>query len=271
VSEVRATGPASIISIGSPVEELITWLRRFDPHYLLTYPSVGVALFEALGASGRTPALEDIRFMSEPLDAEFEAALTRDWGVRVMDLYSANEVGHIAFRCRERGKLHVQSEAVLVEVLREDGSTCGPGDTGRMVVTALHNRATPLIRYELGDYATVGTPCRCGRMHPVLERIQGRVRNLLRLPDGRRSWPTGLGRLRHVPVIAQAQYVQIEPDAIELRIVAGRELTADERAAVTDLARSTLGFPFRIDILRVAEIPRGPTGKFEEFLSLLPP
>jgi hypothetical protein len=34
--------------------------------------------------------------------------------------------------------------------------------------------------------------------------------------------------------------------------------------------RETLGHPYRVNVVAVTEIPRGPTGKFEEFLSLLP-
>ena len=46
--------------------------------------------------------------------------------------------------------------AFVVEVLRADGSACAPGETGRVVVTNLHNFAMPMIRYELGDQAAFG-------------------------------------------------------------------------------------------------------------------
>ena len=41
----------------------------------------------------------------------------------------------------------------------------------------------------MGDYATPGPVCGCGRGLPVLERVMGRARNMLVLPDGRRLWP----------------------------------------------------------------------------------
>ena len=50
----------------------------------------------------------------------------------------------------------------------------GSGD-GRIVVTALNNFATPLIRYEIGDYAEVGEICSCGRgFRPPTGRRRGR-------------------------------------------------------------------------------------------------
>ena len=271
VSALFASGPASAMHIGRPVAELADWLLRFDPRYLLTYPSIMPALMDEFAARGNRPAaLEEVRFISEPLDPELVTRLEQEWQVRSTDLYSANEVGYMAFRCREQGALHVQSEALRLEVLDDRGEACAPGETGRVVVTALHNLATPLLRYEIGDYATVGEACPCGRSLPVLARIQGRVRNLVRTPDGRRYWPTALLRIRTVAPIMQAQFVQTTPDTVELRVVLSRPLTAEETSEARQKVRDMLKYPFEVVIVPMAEIARGPTGKFEEFLSLLP-
>ncbi|MGA3157596.1 MAG: phenylacetate--CoA ligase family protein [Steroidobacteraceae bacterium] len=270
MAELVPTGPASVIHVGYSVDLLAEWLARFDPHYLLTYPSVAAALLEMLPSRGaRLPSLEEVRLISEPLDPELEARLRADWGVRVTDMYSANEVGHIAFRCREFGQLHVQAESLLVEILDERGAPCAVGMPGRVVVTALHNLATPLLRYELGDLASFGPPCGCGRGLPVLERVLGRVRNLVRTPDGRRHWPLGLVTIRAVTAITQAQYVQRADGSIEVRVVLVRPLSQAEEQQAIDLVRRALGYPFEVLITPVAAIERGPGGKFEEFLSLL--
>ncbi|MBI3447889.1 MAG: phenylacetate--CoA ligase family protein [Acidobacteria bacterium] len=267
VASLSPTGPASVIHVGHSVDLLAAWVTRFDPHYLLVYPSLAGPLLERLDeAPSRPRALEELRCLSEPLDPESERALRKRWGVRVSDMYSANEVGHIAFTC-ERGRLHVQSESVVVEILDDRGAPCAPGDTGRVVVTSLHNLATPLIRYDLGDYATAGDRCECRRGLPVIGQVRGRVRNLVRTPDGRRYWPVELGKIRSVHAIRQAQYVQSALDTIRLNVVADRTLTAGEEARAGDAARAALGYPFRVEIVRVDEIPRGPTGKFEEFWS----
>ena len=76
-----------------------------------------------------------------------------------------------------------------MEVLDNHGRPCKEGETGRVVLTDLHNFTMPLIRYEIGDYAEVGPPCACGRGLPVLARILGRSRNMLTLPAGDRIWP----------------------------------------------------------------------------------
>jgi phenylacetate-CoA ligase len=132
----------------------------------------------------------------------------------------------------------------------------------------------PLIRYEIGDYAEVGQPCPCGRGLPVLNRILGRQRNMLHLPDGRRRWPS----LDHVEgdhdvgllPIGQLQVVQKTREEIEVNLVAARSLsTVEESILMKHLARA-LGDSFRIDLHYVTHIPRSPSGKFEDFRSEIP-
>src|SRR3546814_13116510 len=95
-----------------------------------------------------------------------------DWSSDVCssDLY-------LALQCPEHEHYHVQSEAVLLEVLDEEDRPCRPGEVGRVVVTPLTNFAMPMIRYAVGGLAAVGAPCPCGRGLPVLTRILGRARD----------------------------------------------------------------------------------------------
>ena len=97
----------------------------------------------------------------EVLEPGIRDAALSHWGVEVADAYSTVELGTIAHQCPANENLHVQSESILPEVLGDDGTPCLPGEVGRVVITALHNFATPLIRYELGDYAEVGEACPC--------------------------------------------------------------------------------------------------------------
>lgn len=269
VGSLFRTGRASVIHVGHSVDTLAQWAARFDPHYLIAYPSIAEPLLERIGEMPlRALHLEEFRFISEPVDPALERSLVDRRGLRVTDIYSANEVGNIAFRC-ERGSLHVQSESLLVEILDERWRPCAPGETGRLVVTALHNLATPLIRYDLGDYATPGEPCGCGRGLPVIRQVRGRVRSLVETPDGRRFWPVELGKVRRVPAIRQAQFVQSAIDTIRLNFVSDQPLTTGEEGQAAEAVRAALGYPFKVELVRVDEIPRGPTGKFEEFMSLL--
>jgi len=270
VGKLYRTGPASVIHVGQPLDRLIAWLRRFDPHYLLTYPSVAKALFDELGPGGKPTSLEELRLISEPVDKDFESALRSTWGVRVSEIYSTNENGKIAIRCLEHDNLHVQEEGIFVEIIDESGRHCAPGESGRVLLTSLHNLAKPLIRYQIGDYATVGATCGCGRASLVIGQVLGRVRNMATSPDGRRFYPIALHKIRAVAPIRQSQWVQTAEDAIELRAVLDRPLTEEETALAAETVSATLGYPYRVTVVAIDAVVRGPTGKFEEFISLLP-
>jgi phenylacetate-CoA ligase len=186
----------------------------------------------------------------------------------VVDLYSSQEVGIIAAQCPESGLYHVMSEGVIVEVLNENGMPCLPGQIGSVVVTDLHNFATPLVRYGIGDYAEVGPACPCGRGLPTLKRIVGRERNMVLKPDGGRHWPLlGAHDFQAVAPIRQYQAIQRSLELIEIRLVADTPLNVAQEQQLSTLIHQALGYPFRLQFVYFKdEIPRSPGGKFEEFI-----
>ena len=266
------TGPCLVHDVDADVSALLDWLRRHEPAYLLTYPSLVAELARiSLERGVRMPALHEVRTLGESLDADMRAACWDAWDARVVDMYSTEEVGYLALQCPHSEAYHVQSENVLVEVLDERGRNCGPGETGRIVVTDLHNFAMPLVRYELGDLAEVGVPCACGRGLPVLNRIAGRVRNMLVTPQGARFWPSsGLRKQTEVPKLRQYQFVQRSPDLIEARMVVSQPLTPAEEDYVRSRIQSRLPKGVQVQLKYVDAIPRGPGGKYEEFVCEVP-
>ena len=162
----------------------------------------------------------------------------------------------------------MQSELVLIEVLDDEDQPCPPGKLGRVVVTALHNFAAPLIRYELGDYGELGPACPCGRGLPVLKRIAGRERNLVVLPTGEKLFPV----LDSEPVvyampILQYQLIQKTLETIEMRLVTERPLKAEEEQRLREYYCRNFRHPFQFQFVYVDEIARAAGGKFEVFRS----
>lgn len=266
---VFATGPSLSLSIAASVEQQVEWLQRQNPGYLLTFPSNLLQLATHCEQRGIAfPDLVHVLTMAEILSSEVRDACRQAWGVPVTDMYTAQEVGYIALQCPDHEHYHVQSEVALVEVLDDDGRACAPGEVGKVVVTALHNFAMPLVRYELGDYAEVGEPCPCGRGLPVLRRIVGRVRNTLVAPTGERYWPSfGSRRFAELAPIRQHQFVQKTLETIEARFVTERELTPEEEQKLREHILSRLPCPFELTFTYHDEIPRGAGGKYEDFLS----
>lgn len=263
------TGPAILLSIATPVEQQIEWLQRKNPDYLITYPSNLMALLMHCKAEGiRLPGLRCVETLSEILHPDVRAACQQVWGVKVVDMYSSQEVGYLALQCPDHDHYHVQSENLLVEILDDSGRPCAPGETGRIVATTLHNYAMPLIRYEIGDLAVAGETCSCGRGLPVITRILGRVRNMLTLPTGGQVWPYfGGDSFAKAAPVRQYQVVQKSLSELELRVVAERPLTPAEESKIRGLIAKQAGKGFNITITYHDEIARSKGGKFEDFRS----
>jgi len=266
------TGPSYSQPLSMDVARQAEWLARIDPKYLLTYPSNLDALLDLYEHGTRTPAsLRQVRTIGETLHPGLRERCSRLGEIEIVDLYSSQEVGLVALQCPDSGLYHVQCENLVVEVLDDDGYPCKPGEIGRIVITDLHNFATPLIRYDIRDYAEVGPPCPCGRGLPTLARIMGRRRNMVVFPDGRKHWPMiGAYRFREVEDIRQYQAIQHSTEEVEIRLVVNKPLTAAQEAKLTALIHQSLGHPFPLRYSYFnQELPKTRGGKFEEFISLV--
>jgi len=271
---VYSTGPCVALNVNTPVPQQLEWLERQGARYLLTFPSNVERLARySLEHGRRLPELEQVQLIAEVVRPDVHELVRDAWGARVSNTYSAREVGYMAVQCPRTAHLHVQSEGALVEVLRADGSACDPGETGRVVVTPLHNFAMPLIRYDIGDYATLGGPCPCGRGLPVLERILGRTQTTFHLPNGETRWTLlsngEIGELLGLAPIRQYQFVQTHPERVLARLVVNRALTSEEEAAVGAWLRKKLDYPFAVSFAYPETIPNTAGGKYFDFVSEL--
>lgn len=273
VSLLFASGPAQGIPITTGIDAQLEQLERFRPSYLVTYPSNLAGIVQACLRRGRSiDGLEHVQTIGETLPASIRDLAAAVLGVRVADSYSSEEFGKIAIECPHSGLYHVMAENLIVEVLAQDGSACADGEVGRVVVSDLHNYATPLIRYDIGDYAEAASECPCGRSLPTLRRIVGRERNLIVMPDGSRHWPlVGFARFREVAPVVQYQLIQDGRESIEVRMVCERPLTPAQEAGLSQVIRQALGFPFDLRFSYFPDrLPGGAGGKFEEFICRLP-
>ena len=265
------TGPSSSLSIQTPVAQQAEWLARQNADYLITHPSNLEALIRYCSDTDiELPGLREVETLSELLPLHLRALCREQWNVPLVDMYTTQESGYLALQCPEHDHYHVQSEHVIVEIIDEAGRACAPGETGRVVVTDLHNFATPLIRYDIGDFAEAGGPCDCGRGLPVITKIYGRQRNMIKLPDGTSHWPiTGYERFHEFAPIEQYQFVQKSLEEIEIKFVTPRALSASEEERLRLHITSKLGYAFDLEFSYHEDIPRSAGGKFEDFVSLV--
>jgi phenylacetate-coenzyme A ligase PaaK-like adenylate-forming protein len=263
--------PSVMQTIALPISRQAEWLAEEQPDMLVSYPSNLGALARYCQEQGvDLDRLKHVCPVGEMLTPTALEAMRSTWDVTIRDLYSSEELGYIASQCPDGDGYHVHSESVLVEVLDADDRPCAPGEAGRLVITGLHNFASPIIRYEIRDWAEVGEPCSCGRGLPSIRRIVGRSRNMLVFPNGDRRWPlTGYMRFSEVMDIRQFQFSQKSLEEVEARLVARRPATAEDESKLAAIIQESLGHPFRISFVWMDEIPPNLNGKFEEFVSEL--
>jgi phenylacetate-CoA ligase len=106
-----------------------------------------------------------------------------DWtGVKGINCYGASELsGPLFSECGEQNGIHFWGDITYLEIIDpKTNEPVGPGERGEMVLTMLKKEAFPMIRYRIGDLSVVDEEkCNCGRTHPRLRRITGRVDDML--------------------------------------------------------------------------------------------
>ena len=270
---VFPTGKAAMLYIHTPIEDQVKWIKRKNPSVLLTFPSNLREIVRYCAQEGITfENLKSIDTISEVITQDLRDEVREVLDLKITDMYSAAEIGYMALQCPEFEHYHIQSEIAHVEILDENDRPCEPGQTGRVVVTPLHNMATPLIRYEVGDYAEVGPPCPCGRGLPVINQIFGRVRNMLRYPNGTQVWPNfGWEDFHIADSVQRFQVIQKTLEKIEVRLVSRRPLTGHDEGIIRQRLWKTLEHQFEVEFTYHDTLERTRSGKFEDFKSEVSP
>lgn len=252
------------------LDRLTRWLERGRTTALLGYPSSLVFFAQHLLARGAGPyRLRAVIATGEMLYDDHRALMRRAFGCPVINEYGSSETGHIAGEC-PAGSLHIAAENVLAEVT--DAGADG-GAAGELLLTDLTNRATPLIRYQIGDRGRPGGACDCGRGLPVLEELAGRVSELVVFPDGRRADFTIVAGVieslaeNGIP-LRQYQVIQRTPAVLEI-LLAGPDSLAGAGETLRYRLREALPAPIEVEVRVVDAIPAEPSGKRRRFISSL--
>lgn len=155
------------------------------------------------------PLPQVVMTIGETLTAEDREFIEETFQAKVVDDYACSEVGNIAWQCLEGTGYHINADNVIVEILDKDGLPATEGQVGEVVLTSLHRRAMPIIRYKNGDLASfTSAECPCGCKLPMIAKLHGRTGEDFTLPDGTKvPWHQLKGLMNH-PQVRQFQLVQ---------------------------------------------------------------
>lgn len=260
-------GRASL-NAGDTVPDLVAKLNAYQPTSLTAYPSA----MQLLAAEQRAGRLHisplHIQCTSEVLTEEARTAITDTFGVSPANLYAASECGCIAGTCAKAQGFHTPEDLVILEPVDEHGRAVPAGYTGhRVLLTVLHNRTMPLIRYELSDQVGIDpTPCHCGMPFARLKTLQGRSGDILALKtknggEIQFSWAQINTTLRGLPLTGWQ--IALSPTELRISCVPSRESLpeAEVRQRLACFFDSQGSIYPSIVVQAVGQLHRGPTGK----------
>lgn len=205
---------------------------------------------------------------SESLLPAWRKRIEEAFGAPIFDQYGCNDGGVLAQSCR-RGRYHLAGNVSIVEVL--DGEkACPPGIEGDVVVTNLHARVLPFIRYKVGDRAVLGEgPCPCGETGPTLARLGGRDWDQIKLPGGRvLSSMAMLTVFLETNSVLRWQVVQLDPQRLKVRLEVDAGFNEEEEMLIRRSVTRRCGDDVRVEVTTAEPIERTATGKHRAVIRL---
>ncbi len=256
----------SVFDLSSEIfPSLIRKIRRYKPKYFRGYTS-GIEQFADLCTDYKTD-LHDLKLKGVIVTSEILTPGQREkiksvFGCPVINEYGANDGGLIAFECPSGG-MHIFEEALFLNTKAN----------GELLLTDLHNHATPLINYELGDRIQLKEGiCVCGRQLRMIELIEGRTGDFIEKSNGQKLNNAffdyvirDLDSAGFHDAIFKYKVVQ-RGKVFDFYYVKGNLFSRDVEAHIKKIMLSEIGGDLEINFIEVPEIKREESGKLRDFV-----
>ena len=209
------------------MQDLGTTAIACTPSYLLHMGEVA----EKMGINiGKDTNLRTGILGAEPWTESMRARMENWLGIKAYDIYGTSELsGPMFTECTEQKGFHIWSDLALVEIVDPStGEALESGQKGELTITILQKEALPMIRYRIGDITSMNDEvCPCGRTHPRVDRIQGRVDDML-IIRGINVFPSQVEyALMTIPEVGQHFQIVVERKGALDDMLVRVELTKD--------------------------------------------
>jgi len=258
------------------MERILTAFKSKKFNYINGYTSSIVLFAKFLKERNilLTKACPTLRYCivtSEMLFDDDKKLMESVFGVPVINEYGASELDLIAFT-NKQNEFVINSETLFVEILDENDVAVTLGNSGRIVITSLYNKAHPMIRYDIGDIGILATSSTYKK--PILEKLIGRTNDIATLPSGKtvpgltfyyvtKSIMSNDGNVKEFIV------EQTELDTFKIQYVADNVLSQQEKLEVQKAIFEYLEKDLKVIFERAAVLKRNKSGKLKQFVSLV--
>jgi phenylacetate-CoA ligase len=164
----------------------IKLMNDFGVRALMGVVSYGLRILEVLQEQKLAiPSLKIGMFGAETFSDSMRERIQTGLGIEAFDIYGMTETGGVGttgMDCPFHCGIHVWEDQYIVEVIDPaTGKAVADGQTGEVVFTSLNREAMPILRFRTGDLTRVLSRqrCECGRTSLRLDRITGRVDDML--------------------------------------------------------------------------------------------
>jgi len=242
-------------------------IRKYKLDYMTGYAMSNYFLARFFDENNiEPPKLKAVITSSEKLTAEMRMLFKKVYGCKTFDGYSGVE-GCGMITENEYGQLLISPDVGIMEILKEDGSDCLPGETGEVYSTGLLNFDQPLIRYRIGDMVklSLDQTTKCGRNMGIVDEIVGRVEDTVIGSDGR-EMVRFHGIFINLSSVIEGQIIQHTVDQFEIKVVSTGEISDNDLNLIRYRMKSQLG-EIKLEINCVDSIPRNQNGKFKAVMS----
>lgn len=251
-------------------------IRRFDPKYLIVYPSNACILIKYLSESGGRlcASLKGVICSSETLYDWQRQYIESSLDVPVYSYYGLTEKCCLASGSLESSGYEFVPTYCFTELLNREGNDCSEdGEVGEIIATGMNSMSAHLIRYRTNDIGIHSiTPLKdAHRGWKSVKRIMGRASEFLVDKGGslitftcsdEPFWSV-MGKM------VAYQYLQSIPGRILVNIEVSHPLTDEE---LKEVRRAIAAYypQFEVELNSVANIPKTKIGKFRYLIQNIP-
>jgi phenylacetate-CoA ligase len=247
-------------------------IEQLRPEAAALTPSYAAHVAERFDVRGSSVAR--VLVAGEPGGGEpaFRAQLEEGWGARVTEAMGIGDIGVSLWgECEEQDGMHFGARgfvhAELIDPETGEPLAMYDGARGELVLTHLHHRAAPLLRFRTRDHVEVRTsPCPCGRTGPRI-RCVGRTDDML-IVRGVNVFPSAVREVvgafapdvsGHILVRPRDEGVKQEPPLpVSVELARGAIADAALADAIRERLRSVLTVQTRVEL-----VPWGSLGRSE--------
>ena len=164
--------------------ELYLYCKKNNVFHLYGYANAIYYFARFCANKGLSLKFHFVLSTAEILSSEKRAFISETFDCKVYNGYACTEINSVAYDSTDN-PLVINQSRVLIEVVDDEGKKLPFGEIGRILLTDLHKRTLPLVRYETGDIGIIDYCKENGSTVLHIKDLIGRTSDVIMTEDGR--------------------------------------------------------------------------------------